>query len=120
MINIMPAIISTNAAISLMNMARLSEIKNNEELEEEVLEALSKDIPIELEVDFDSDDESIEVSDAQGEFLDEETFNKIVENAKNVGLITEDKYEDIHYKWRRKGKPHFSIMFEFTEEDNGK
>ena len=67
-----------------------------------------------------NDDESIEVSDAQGEFLDEETFNKIVENAKNVGLITEDKYEDIHYKWRRKGKPHFSIMFEFTEEDNGK
>lgn len=117
MINIMPTIIAMNssiAAINLMNMARLSEIESNEELEDEVLEALSKDIPIELEVN--SDDESIEVSDAKGEFLDEETFNKIVENAKSVDLITEDKYEDVHYKWRKKGKPHFLITFKFIGE----
>lgn len=115
MINIIPAIISMSASINAMNMInRLSEIESNEELEEEVLEVLSKDIPIELEVD--SDDESITVSDAKGEFLDEETFNKIVENAKSVDLITEDKYEDVCYKWRKNGKPHFLIEFKFIGE----
>ena len=105
-----------NASINAMNTARfLSEIEDNEEIEEEIFEVLTKDIPIELKINFDS--ESIKVSDAKGEFLDVGTFNKIVENAKNIGLITENKYEDIHYKWWRKGKPHFSIIFEFTEDE---
>ena len=98
MIHIMPAIISMNNCINAMNTAHLlSEIEDNEEIEEEVLEVLNKDIPIELKIDFESN-ESIKVSDVKGEFLDAETFNKIIENAKNVGLITKDKYEDIHYK----------------------
>ena len=118
MIHIMPAIISMNNCINAMNTAHLlSEIEDNEEIEEEVLEVLNKDIPIELKIDFESNDESIKVSDVKGEFLDVETFNKIIENAKNVGLITKDKYEDIHYKRWRKGKPRFSIIFEFTEEE---
>ena len=118
MIHIMPAIISMNNCINAMNTAHLlSEIEDNEEIEEEILEVLNKDIPIELKIDFESNDESIKVSDAKGEFLDAETFNKIIENAKNIGLITKDKYEDIHYKRWRKGKPHFSIIFEFTEEE---
>ena len=118
MIHIMPTIISMNNCINAMNTAHLlSEIEDNEEIEEEVLEVLNKDIPIELKIDFESNDESIKVSDVKGEFLDVETFNKIIENAKNVGLITKDKYEDIHYKRWRKGKPHFSIIFEFTEEE---
>ena len=93
----------------------LSEIEDNEEIEEEILEILNKDIPIKLKIDFDS--ESIKVSDSKGEFLDLKTFNKIIENAKNIGLTTENKYEDIHYKWWRKGKPHFSIIFEFIEDE---
>ena len=99
MIHIMPAIISMNNCINAMNTAHLlSEIEDNEEIEEEVLEVLNKDIPIELKIDFESNDESIKVSDVKGEFLDAETFNKITENAKNVGLITKDKYEDIRFE----------------------
>ena len=45
MIHIMPAIISMNNCINAMNTAHLlSEIEDNEEIEEEVLEVLNKNI----------------------------------------------------------------------------
>ena len=85
----MPAIISMNNCINAMNTAHLlSEIEDNEEIEEEVLEVLNKDIPIELKIDFESNDESIKVSDVKGEFLDAKTFIEACPRLKTEDIPT--------------------------------
>jgi hypothetical protein len=54
-----------------------------------------------------------EVSDADWYDLSEDEFNKIVENAKSIGWITDDDYGSTLF--RCCDGPHFSILFKKGE-----
>ena len=60
-------------------------------------EILNKNISIELNVDENFPDGTIEVSDVNDETISEEDFATLLKNAESIGLITDDDYGSIQF-----------------------
>ena len=78
----------------------------------DIKETLSKGISIDLIVEELRLGE-FEVSDADWYSLEEDEFNKIVENAKSLGWTTDDDYGSSLFQCC--DGPHFSILFKKGE-----
>lgn len=78
----------------------------------DIKEILSKGTSIDLTVEELLPGE-FEVSDADWYLLEEDEFNKIVENAKSLGWITDDDYGSTLFQCC--DGPHFSILFKKGE-----
>ncbi len=88
-----------------LNAARQSHKNSNEEI-------LSNGTSIDLEISELRPGE-FEVSDIDWHLLEEEEFNKIVENAKSLGWTTDDDYGSTLFQ--DCDGPHFSILFKKGE-----
>ena len=79
---------------------------------DDIEETLSKGTSIDLTVEELRLGE-FEVSDTDWHLLEEDEFNKIVENAKSLGWITDDDYGSSLFQCC--DGPHFSILFKKDE-----